>query len=282
MSLSSLSSVPTRVLAGALVVGAVVTAGVLVSPTATVEAVESLAADPFPFGAAVAGLYLVRPLFAWPTTPLAVVVGYGYGVAMGVPIALAGVVVTVTPVFLAARFAVDDDAETSTSVVQSSGTGGGTDTDVDPAIETDIDTVTDTDTETDTESIIETSSADSLLERTNAVVSRYYETAGPIRGVTASRLAPIPSDVSTCAAAASGVRLRHLVLGTILGELPWTIAAVVVGASAATVTTGGLGELGLALPIACCLAAALLLAGPAYRAVRTHTQAQHVDRPADS
>ncbi len=112
------------------------------------------------------------------------------------------------------------------------------------------------------------------LERVGETITQYYRTAGPIRGVVASRLAPIPSDVSTCAAAASGVRMRHLLVGTVIGELPWTVAAVIVGASAATVTMDGLGELGVALTIACGLAAALLLVGPAYRAIRSRTDSR--------
>lgn len=236
-----LESASRRALVGFVVAGAVVTAGLLVSPSAMAAVLESLVGDPFWFGLTVAGLYAVRPLLAWPTTPLAVVVGYGYGIALGVPIALLGVVATVIPVFLAVRwFAVDDavDAADASADANAPSRSDGT--------------------------LLERT-----LERTGTVVTRYYETAGPLRGVTASRLAPIPSDVATCAAAVSGVSLRHFVVGTALGELPWTIAAVVVGASAATVTTGGLGELGLTLSIACGLAAALVLGGPVYRAVQT-------------
>ncbi|WIV67903.1 TVP38/TMEM64 family protein [Natrialbaceae archaeon AArc-T1-2] len=217
-----------RVVASAVVLGGVVAAGLLSSPSTPLTAVESTASDPYRFGLVVAGLYLVRPALAWPTTPLAVVVGYGYGVALGVPIALVGVVVTVIPVFVVVRRTV--------------GRAGGHDGDVLGGF--------------------------GLLERTGRAVDRYYEAAGPVRGVTASRLAPIPSDVSTAAAATSGVKLRHLVAGTAIGELPWTVAGVVVGASAATVTTTGLGEFGLPLAVACALAATLLLAGPAYRLAR--------------
>ncbi|ELZ03066.1 hypothetical protein C480_16649 [Natrialba aegyptia DSM 13077] len=234
--------VSTRVLAGVLVASAAVTAGLLVSPSSVVVAVESLAANPVAFGMAVAGLYLVRPLFAWPTTPLAAVVGYGYGIAMGVPFALGGVVVTVTPVFLGVRIAAGDGADGST------------------------------DTQADEREHAPESPFTGLFQRTNAVIDRYYEAAGPLRGVTASRLAPVPSDLSTCAAAVSGVSFRTFVLGTLLGELPWTLGAVVVGASAGTVATDGVGELGLMLSVACCLAVLCLLAGPVYRVVRSRQQ----------
>lgn len=230
-----------RALLGAVVAVSIVAAGLLVSPTATLASLESLATDPFLFGLVVCGLYLVRPLLAWPTTPLAVLVGYGYGVTLGVPIALAGVVVTVVPVFLGARW-VTTTGETE------AGTGSGSDAHEPSTLPFGLDTA---------------------LERTGRSVTRFYETAGPIRGVTASRLAPIPSDIATCAAAASGVGLRHLVVGTAIGELPWTVAAVVVGASTATVTLDGIGELGGVLAVGCTLAGALLLVGPAYRLART-------------
>ncbi|EMA47079.1 TVP38/TMEM64 family protein [Halobiforma nitratireducens] len=250
--LQPLQSVPTRAAFGALVAGAIVLTGLVLSPGTIFGALESVTGDPYRFAVVVAALYLVRPALAWPTTPLAVVVGYGYGVALGVPVALAGVVVTVIPVFLAVRWLADGGTDGSVSAVSPTDRGADTGANVDGDGDSDN---------------TDASDERSLLDRTGAVVARYYDTAGPIRGVAASRLAPIPSDVSTAAAAVSGVQLRHLVAGTIAGELPWTIAAVVVGASAATITTGGLGDLGLALSVACALAAVLLLAGPAYRAL---------------
>lgn len=229
-------SARTRALAGAIAIGAILAAGALVSPSSLLATVESVSADPVLFGLVVAGLYLGRPLLALPTTPLAAVVGYGYGVAVGVPVALLGVVVTVVPVFVVARWVAGptdgDGGESESASASAAGPFG------------------------------------SILERAGAAVDRYYETAGPIRGVVASRLAPLPSDVATCAAAVSDVRLRHLVIGTAIGELPWTIAAVVVGASAATVRTDGVGGLGVTLAIACFAAAIALLAAPAYRFVR--------------
>ncbi|SDK66859.1 TVP38/TMEM64 family protein [Natronorubrum texcoconense] len=248
----TLSSVKRRALVGAVVIGAIVAMGVLVSPSTVLGAVESFSADPYLFGLVVVGLYLVRPLLVLPTTPLAVVVGYGYGVTLGIPIALVGVVVTVIPVFLVARWFADTGTSASSNTRADS---------VQASIE---------------------SAFGSLLERAGSVVARYYDTAGPTRGVVVSRLAPIPSDVSTCAAAVSGVRLRQFVVGTVVGELPWTVAGVVVGASAATVTAGGLGELGVTLTVACLVAASVLLAGPAYRVVRTHRQTGTTGRSTES
>ena len=221
----SVPSGRSRALAGALVAAGILAAGILVSPTTVLETADAVAGEPLAFGLIVAGLYLVRPLLAWPTTPLAAVVGYGFGVVAGVPIALVGVITTVLPVFVAVRWLTGDGTATAPG-------GGG------------------------------------LLERAGGTVACYYETTGPLRGVIASRLAPIPSDVATCAAAVSDVDLRHLIVGTAIGELPWTTAAVIVGASAATVSSSGLGELGFTLSVGCAAAAGLLLAGPLYRAIR--------------
>lgn len=217
--------VPRRALLGMLAAAMAVTAGLLVSPSATASAFASISDDPYRFGLAVALCYLVRPFFAWPTTPLAVVVGYGFGVAAGVPIAMLGVLVTVVPPFVAARWVADGTP---------------------PAA-------------------VRTLPFGSIVGRAGDAVDRYYAATGPTRGVLISRLAPVPSDVATCAAAMSGVSLGRFLLGTALGELPWTIAAVVVGASAATIATDGVASVGPLLVVACLLAALLLLSGPLYR-----------------
>lgn len=229
-----MTRLPRRAIAGALLVSAIATAGALVSPSGASALLESIAGDPVRFTLVLVGLYLVRPLFAWPTTPLSFVVGYGLGVALGVPIALVGVVVTVTPVFFAVRWAVSDPSTESLETV--------------PFGET--------------------------IDRAGSAIGRYYRTTGPTRGVIASRLAPIPSDVATCAAAGSGVSYPRFVVGTVLGELPWTVAAVVVGSSAATVSTRGLGQLGVVVTAGCLLAVVVLLAGPAARAFGTESAEQ--------
>ena len=228
-------SPPRRALIGVAAVSVVVAAGLAVSPSSVASSVESLADDPIRFGLVVAGLYLVRPLFAWPTTPLAIVVGYGFGVAMGVPIALAGVLLTVVPPYLAARWVTADSASGGGAWIPFGGT----------------------------------------VAQMSRALDRYYGTTGPVRGVIVSRLVPIPSDVATCAAAASGVSLRHLLAGTLVGELPWTVAAVVLGASAATLTAGELGDVGPLVVVASLVAAAVLLSGPAYRLLTrdSHTPA---------
>jgi uncharacterized membrane protein YdjX (TVP38/TMEM64 family) len=96
---------------------------------------------------------------------------------------------------------------------------------------------------------------------------RYFGRTGRVRGVTAARLAPVPADVVSAAAGLSEVPLWAYAAGTLAGELPWTVAAVVVGGSARTVATEGLAGLTTPLLVGTTLAALLLLAGPLYRAV---------------
>ncbi|WP_435346162.1 TVP38/TMEM64 family protein [Haloarchaeobius sp. HRN-SO-5] len=99
----------------------------------------------------------------------------------------------------------------------------------------------------------------------------YFDAAGDVRGVTAARLVPIPADVVSCTAGVSGISLRAFVAGTLLGELPWTVAAVLVGSSANRLTTDGLGSVGLSLSVAMVVVAGTLLARPAYRAYARST-----------
>ena len=85
-----------------LVVAALTALGLAVSPEAALSRLRWLATDPLRFGLAVVALAAVRPLLAWPTTLLAVAVGFGYGWS-GTPFALALVVGTALPPYALAR-----------------------------------------------------------------------------------------------------------------------------------------------------------------------------------
>lgn len=97
------------------------------------------------------------------------------------------------------------------------------------------------------------------------VGQRYFETVGGVRGVAAARLAPVPSDPTSLAAGACGVPPRAYALGTLVGETPWVVAAVAVGASAGSLATGGVTSVSPALVVVGCFGAGVLVAGPAYR-----------------
>ncbi len=94
-------------------------------------------------------------------------------------------------------------------------------------------------------------------------------TAGDLRGVAAVRLAPLPTDPVSYAAGLAGVPLRPYVLGTALGEAPWVVASVLLGASMGQLATVGLAADPLLLATSVALAALLALSGPAYRRLAT-------------
>ncbi|WP_373190145.1 TVP38/TMEM64 family protein [Halolamina sp.] len=92
----------TRFVLGLGLLLVLVTSTLLTSPAWLLARLDWLAADPVRFVAILLTLALVRPLLAWPTTLLAVVVGYGWGVR-GLPFALALIVLTSVPPFLLAQ-----------------------------------------------------------------------------------------------------------------------------------------------------------------------------------
>ena len=109
-----------------------------------------------------------------------------------------------------------------------------------------------------------------LVARLADAGSGYFGSAGDFRGVVAARLAPIPADAVSCAAGLSAMPFRVFAAGVLVGELPWTVAAVLVGSSLSTITAEGLGGVGTPLAVATTAAAALLLAGPAYERLQGH------------
>ena len=96
---------------------------------------------------------------------------------------------------------------------------------------------------------------------------RYFRTAGDLRGIIAARLAPTPAEPVSAAAGFGGVPVGPFVLGTLIGELPWTIAAVTVGHSLSVYSVREM-TLDWRLAVAGAVAALLLLAGPLYRVYR--------------
>jgi len=95
------SRLRVRLLLGAT--AAVVVAGALLaSPELVLSRAAWLVADPVRLVVASIALAAVRPLLAWPTTLLAVLLGYGLGLP-GFPLALALVTLTSAPPFLLAR-----------------------------------------------------------------------------------------------------------------------------------------------------------------------------------
>ncbi|MEF8856539.1 MAG: VTT domain-containing protein [Haloplanus sp.] len=96
-----------RLLAGVGLVALVTALGALVSPGIVLDRLAWMAADPLRLTAALVVVAVVRPLFAWPTTLLAVAAGYGLGLR-GFPLALGLVVVTSVPPYWVAGRGSDD------------------------------------------------------------------------------------------------------------------------------------------------------------------------------
>lgn len=199
----------------AAVVSVLVVAGLVISPATLLERLHGVLFSPW-FPAVLVGLYLIRPVLAWPISALSVLVGYRYGIAIGLPVALAGVVVTSIPTYVVAR-----------------------------TLRTDA----------------------GWLGRMTDGSDRFFTAAGDLRGVIAARLAPTPAEAVSAAAGIARVSAGAFVVGTLVGELPWTAAAIVAGASMRELSLS-VDVIDPRLVLVGLLAAAIVLAGPAYRYAR--------------
>jgi len=101
--------------------------------------------------------------------------------------------------------------------------------------------------------------------------TRYFDAAGPMRGLVAARLAPTHPEPVSAAAGAGGVSLRAFAAGTLLGELPWVLGAVAVGSGldAFTMQATAVDPVYVAAGL---LAALVVLSPVAYRAWRRSEQ----------
>ncbi|MDZ5809803.1 VTT domain-containing protein [Halorubrum sp. AD140] len=203
---------------GGAALAAVAAAAWLASPDAVLAPLSGLDDDPIRFGAALLALTAVRPLLAWPTTLLAVAVGFGYGWP-GVPIGVALLVLTAILPYWFARSGRVRARESFEAAARLCDAG-----------------------------------------------ERLASATSGLRAVTAARLLPLPSDVVSVGAGASGIRSRPFLLGTAVGELPWVVLGVAVGVSLDRLAAGDLSAADPATLVAMTAVGALLLAGPAYRA----------------
>ncbi|MFC6864766.1 TVP38/TMEM64 family protein [Halomicroarcula sp. GCM10025817] len=83
-----------QVVGSAALVVFVAVATAILSPARVVAEVLHLADHPVYLAGVIVFLYLVRPLFAWPTMPLSAFVGFVLGFEYGFPVALMGALVT--------------------------------------------------------------------------------------------------------------------------------------------------------------------------------------------
>jgi len=113
-----------QVAGSALLLGVALAATLLLSPARLLAELAALSTRPLLFGGALLVLYLVRPLFAWPISPVSALVGYVLGVEYGVPVALVGATLTCVPPFLFARYVGADASESTETIVGRLGTAG--------------------------------------------------------------------------------------------------------------------------------------------------------------
>jgi uncharacterized membrane protein YdjX (TVP38/TMEM64 family) len=109
-----------------------------------------------------------------------------------------------------------------------------------------------------------------LIAQARSGSERFFSATGDLRGVTAARLAPTPAEVVSVGAGMGRVSVPAFALGTLVGELPWTIAAVVGGRSMRELSLSGVETADPLLVVGGLLAGLGLLAGPVYRLVREH------------
>lgn len=105
-----------------------------------------------------------------------------------------------------------------------------------------------------------------VAERLCDTGERLTDATGSVRAVVATRLFPVPSDAVSVGAGIAGVRTRPFLLGTAVGELPWTVVGVAVGVSIDRLTADGVSGADPTVFVAMAGLGALLLAGPLYRA----------------
>lgn len=201
------------------VVGVILTGGIVVgfvlSPQIAIEVIRLVLYSPW-FPVVLVGLYVVRPLFAWPITAVSVIVGYRYGLALGVPVALVGAVGTSLIPYTAAQYF---------------------------------------------------QSQDGWIGVVAAGSERYFTATGELRGLIAARLAPTPAEPISAAAGIANVPVLVFVLGTAVGELPWTVVAVIAGHSMRRLSLVAAAPAPW-IVAAGLLAAIVIIAGPAYRYMR--------------
>jgi uncharacterized membrane protein YdjX (TVP38/TMEM64 family) len=114
----------------------------------------------------------------------------------------------------------------------------------------------------------DTESESGLVGRLSGSGECFFErTGGGSRGCRrAARAAASRPGVGRCRPLRG--RFREYLRGTLLGEIPWTVAAVLAGRSLDRLATAGLAGASVELAVAAGAIALLVLAGPTYEFVR--------------
>lgn len=101
-----------------------------------------------------------------------------------------------------------------------------------------------------------------------ASAGQFVDAVGETRSVVAARLSPVPGDPISYGAGLSGISVRPFLAGTVVGEVPWALVAVLTGASMRSLT---LTEFAVSPELVVALAglSVIILAGPLYNQYRT-------------
>ena len=111
---------------------------------------------------------------------------------------------------------------------------------------------------------------DGWIGRATEGSERFFAATGDLRGVVAARLAPTPAEAISAAAGVARVPVASFVAGTLIGELPWTVAAVLAGHSMRRLSPADASP-DPWLVVGGVAVALLVLARPAYRFLRRRT-----------
>lgn len=104
--------------------------------------------------------------------------------------------------------------------------------------------------------------------RVSELGERFAETTGDLRAVAGARLLPVPADLVSYGAGVAGVRTSTFVLGTVVGDLPWLVGLVFVGAQLEVLSAEGIEGLDPLTVLALTLVGLLVLGKPLYSRLR--------------
>ena len=103
-----------------------------------------------------------------------------------------------------------------------------------------------------------------LLGRAAEDSEEFFSETGDLRGLIAARVAPFPAEATSLAAGAAHVSPPTFVIGTLIGETPWAVAAVMIGHSMHRLSLSNV-SFDPWLLAATAAATLVLVGGPLYR-----------------
>lgn len=106
-----------------------------------------------------------------------------------------------------------------------------------------------------------------LLGRAAEDSDEFFSATGDLRGFIAVRVAPVPAEETSLAAGVGDLRPTTFIVGTVIGETLWTIAAVMIGHSMHQLSLSHV-SISPWLILAIIVAAVVITTGPIVRVIR--------------